>query len=459
MPSSRSKAAQVLVGCAMPFILSFGCNVLVGIEDKSPPEGGGTGAGGSSSSSNGVTSSSGSSSSGSSSSGSGSSSGGVDQCPAPWPKSMMCAGKDVCPGMAAQVTDACHCGGCFIDCGDGVQCAVGRCATRPLAVVPDRNIHITASNGARVFFAAFNEGNSTTDIHEMPLVGAPMTKIIATVAGSVEAMAADCENVYFSTVPDNGNGNNAVWHLSLMAGDPQMVPMPPDGFGGEFKTVAIDNSGNVYWTESKGVGIWHKGNGTSARVMGGDAGLKASGLAVYDNGGSQDVYWANFDGSSMGRILHVVVTNSNPGVPETMVAAGDIEARQLGVDAANVYWVDVALVPYRVMRVSRTMPFAKDQAYAPPPNMMAVKLGDTIAVDRDGLYLYVIQGVDGDPRTFRVPKGMMGGLPLPITMQTDGIREGWLTIGSGRLYLASSKNGPMGNEGLVHSITISSPKP
>lgn len=445
--------------------LGFGCHVIAGLEDRDLTSGAG-GAGGANASSSGEMTAVVASSSGNSSSSSSSSSGMPMGCATNPPGSPGCEA-EICSGQG-EATTGCHCGNCGIDCGNGVggQCLTGGlCPPKLIAYTPDDGrIHRVAAHGGVVVYAEYDELQATSKIRGNTLNGTPLPDNIAVnIDGYVQAIAVDCDKVFFATTPRSNSagismGKYALWWVRIMNGMPTEFPEMNDFYGSQFESIVVDDR-NVYWTDERGVGVWPKPGGpmmaNPVRVPMHDLKTAAVGLAVRGN----DLYWSTTDkngDSGEGLILHTLVTSFPPGPPTTKATYSAARPRQIAVDNTDIYWVDASNVsPHSVKTIPRSA-----GAGAIPTTLytfQTLSLFDPISVDPSDSYVHVItyDNTKTSSSTCRLKKGGAQTGCEPHSGSSTGIEiaESWFVREGSRLYLATPKL-PGTETGRLHWITV-----
>jgi hypothetical protein len=447
---SQSSSAPWILASAC-FALGFGCHVIAGVEDRELTSGSGgmtsSGTVDTSATGNSAIATSGTMSSGSTGAGSGatgSSGGGIPDFPCTMgpidePNCNTLPPADCTP--PNMIPPLCHCGGCNIQCGFGGSCDSGICKPKPLIQSPNTLIYRATVNAGAVYFSTLSNPGNTSNIRVVSFDGKNTPPPLNDVAidGKVSAIDADCTNVYYSTVANEGSGVQALWSIPRTGGTPQQVPKPADGDVGESESI-VHNARHVFWTDGRGVGIWEIGNDTASnRLFTAEDYFNAVGLA----GDGSELYWTEIRDNDSESHLHRATINPDGSAivdKEFMSYPGSL--RHIAIDAANIYMLakDAAAV-WTVRYVVRgNLMNATSTSLTSPPS--GHNLGEAIVADNSDDYVYFLVESNGVVGTRRVKKpGIMGN---DIEIPTPLFNERWLVGGPKRLYLITPNNGNFG---------------
>lgn len=424
--SHPSIAIGLLAFASLP--LGFGCHVIAGLEDRDVTGG----AGGMSSSSGEVATVS---------SSGGGAGGGIPDflCPSLPPSDPNCENAVEC-SIANKTKDPCHCGDCDIQCGQGTPCVNGICSPKPLFQLPNIRISRAAVNGGAVYFAAYDEDLNLSDIRVVSFDGQLVTTRLNSnpIPGDVAAIDADCDNIYYATVPNGAMVLPSLWSLPLKGGTPTPIPKPIDQDVGQPEKIAHDSVA-VYWTDALGVGIWKIGDQMASQRIPSEPGFKAIGLAVEGS----DLFWTEVENGNMQSHLHRATINPDGTViPDTDFLTYSRTLRHIAMDSANIYMLaydDAAGPAVRYVQRGNLKDMVSSYLIPPP---IGYSLGDPIFADNSDDYVYFLAVKGGTGATHRVkkPGAIAGGNEIP-TPQFD---EQWLVGTESRLYLVTPKNGESG---------------
>lgn len=411
MLRSPHVAASLLVLVSSVLATAGGCHVIAGIEEKTLNGGGGSDAGSG-----------------------GEGGGAVLECKVD-PKPSLGCEMVQCP-LPMGIENGCHCGACNRDCGMGLAgCLNGLC--KPKLMVPslgtNTRIYRAATNGKALYFPHFVDDTPKSKIRAVEFDGTLSPNHITEVDGYVKVIAADCERVYFATTRlDSASPPEAVWFVPISGGEAKPIPEDPAVSVSSVESIVVDK-GTLYWTDSRGVGIWPIGSAAISRIDV-SLGFYAVGLAIRGT----DLYWseaANISGGN-GKIRYARVESGVAGSFETLADKAG-EPRQIAVDDNYVYWIDApTMSAHRIKKIERDPggnPSIFDLYVTSEDGAGGYfELSESIAVD--DAYVYFIDGVNGEPRTLRLRKNM------PMTrdlMANEPFRENWLIADDHRLYLVS----------------------
>jgi hypothetical protein len=317
----RRRKALLFVGS---LLLGCGGNIAVS----------GQPGGGDAAAPDGMGSSSGSSSgSGGSTGGSSGGSSGAD--------SPSCAqGESLCGGACVdEQTDSNNCGGCGLACATG--CTAGRCLITLASLSSSNQPDHLAVGSTGVYWTGLDG-----TVMSVPLEGGAAVTLASGQNGPM-GIAVDGTSVYWVDFGGGGNARGSTLKVPLAGGTPTTLASGQSFPGG----IAVDATG-VYWVNGGGLDLDggtliapNTGTVMKAPLGGGAAITLASGLNVPGNIAvdATNVYRTNVGSQSGG-------TWANDGsvmkLPLTAGAATTLAAQGvpfgIAVDAASVYWVDLA---------------------------------------------------------------------------------------------------------------------
>jgi len=331
----------------------------------------------------------------------------------------------VCPGTYSTCSGACvdeqtdngNCGACGVTCES--TCAAGTCLE---ALATDQGqSYAIAVNSTSVYWT--DTYGFVGGVLSVPTGGgSPVTLVPA--GGGSQAMAIDETNVYYGEV--------AVMKVPLGGGTPTTLAAATAQ--ATIEGIAVD-ANNVYWTEAGG-----SGGGTVMKTTIATGGTVST-LAVLNSsvlpfdivvvGGS--VYWGEGNGgTTVGSVVRVSSTGGTP----TTLASGLAGPQRLAVDSANVYWTDYG--------DGSVMQCSVDGCGGTPLILASGQnLPTGVAIDATSVYWLTFGTAANTYTDGAVMKVSIGG-STPITLATRQVEPYGIAVDATSVYWTTSPEGTGG---------------